>query len=206
MIFHDVEQNTDEWLDLRSGKLTGSAISKVMANYSKPFGEPAKKLAANIAVEQLTGHRLMNESFSNVHMERGHKQEPIARMLYEQENFVDVSNGGFFDCGFTACSPDGLVDSDGVIEIKSVVASVHYASIKRNNIDPSYKWQIFFNLKETQRNWIDFISYCADFPLNKRLFVYRVYASQIEEEFSMLSARIAEFKALVDDIKKNINK
>jgi hypothetical protein len=206
MIFHNVEQNTDEWLDLRSGKLTGSAISKVMANYGKPFGEPAKKLAANIAVEQLTGHRLMNESFSNGHMERGHQQEPIARMLYEQEHFVDVGNGGFFDCGFTACSPDGLVDSDGVIEIKSVVASVHYASIKRNNIDPSYKWQIFFNLKETQRAWIDFISYCADFPLNKRLFVCRVYANQLEEEFSMLSTRIAEFKALVDDIKKNINK
>jgi len=31
MIFHDIEQNTDEWLDLRTGKLTGSGCSKIMA-------------------------------------------------------------------------------------------------------------------------------------------------------------------------------
>lgn len=204
MLFHDVEQNTDEWLDMRAGKLTGSTASKVMANYGKAFGEPAKKAAVNIAVEQLTGHRLESDSYSNAHMDRGHEQEPIARMLYEEQQFIDVDNGGFFDCGFTGCSPDGLVGNDGVIEIKSVIASVHYANIKRNNIDPSYKWQIFFNLKETGRDWIDFVSFCADFPPNSKLFTHRVYAEESIEEFAKLKERIAGFKELVDNIKNDI--
>ena len=42
MKFHDVEQNTDEWLNLRIAKITGSSISKIMANYGKAFGDPAK--------------------------------------------------------------------------------------------------------------------------------------------------------------------
>ena len=31
-MFHDIRQNTDEWLLLRSGHVTGSAISKIMAS------------------------------------------------------------------------------------------------------------------------------------------------------------------------------
>lgn len=206
MKFHDIDQNEDDWLDLRSGKLTGSSCSKVMANYGKAFGNPAKDLAVTIAREQLTGKRSMASSYSNAHMQRGHDQEPVARALYESQYFVDVSNGGFFDCGDYGCSPDGLVYGDGLIEIKSVIDSVHYASIKRNNIDPSYKWQIYFNLLKTERHWIDFVSYCADFPENKRLFVFRVNKDDCKKEFKMIKERSAQFFELVNNIKSDINK
>jgi hypothetical protein len=205
MKFYDVEQNTDEWLDMRMAKLTGSGCSKVMANYGKAFGVPAKNLAVSIAREQTTGLRAYGDSYSNAHMERGHEQEPIARDLYEAEYFVTVSNGGFFDCGNYGCSPDGLVYDDGLIEIKSVIDNVHYANIKRNNIDPSYKWQIYFNLLKTEREWIDFVSYCADFPINKRLFVYRVTKKECSKQFEMIEKRTAEFFDLVEEIKKDIN-
>lgn len=204
-MFHDVEQNTDEWMGMRAGKVGGSSIGCVMANYGKAFGDPAKKLATNIAVEQLTGNKL-GSSYTNEHMERGHEQEPVARRLYEDRNFVDVSNGGFFDNGFTACSPDGLVGDSGMIEIKSVVAHVQYSTIKRNSFDPSYKWQLNFNLKETGRKWIDYVSFCAEFPEGRRLFVYRLYAEQQQEEFKMIDARLGEFKRLVDEIKQDIMK
>lgn len=203
-MFHDIEQNTDEWLDLRMGKLTGSNISKVMANYGKAFGEPAKKLAVTIAREQVTGKRSLAESYSNAHMERGHEQEPIARMLYEDQYFIDVANGGFFDGGNTGCSPDGLVIPGGAIEIKSVLDHVHYANIKRGGVDPSYKWQVIFNLKETLSDWIDFVSYCADFPEQTQLYVHRVNKEDCKEEFNMMDDRINQFFKLVDDAKKTI--
>ncbi|WP_177412500.1 PDDEXK family nuclease [Entomomonas moraniae] len=57
-----------------------------------------------------------------------------------------ANNGGFFDCGDYGESPDGLVNDDGVIEIKSVIASTHYATLKRNLFDPSYKWQLIGHL------------------------------------------------------------
>lgn len=204
MRFHDVEQNTEEWLDLRIAKLTGTGAKIIMANYGKAFGDPAKRLAVTIAREQVTGKRSLIEQFSNAHTERGHEQEPIARSMYEDEHFVTVDNGGFFDCGRLGCSPDGRVLDDGLIEIKSVVDHVHYANIKRGGVDPAYKWQIFFNLMTTQREWIDFVSYCADFPEQTRLYTHRVHREQCTEEFQMLNNRIDEFFKLVNEMKSII--
>ncbi len=201
--FHDIQQNTDEWYLLRAGKLTGSKFGTIMANYGKPFGEPAKKYAVNIAIEQITGNPIPS-GYSNAHMERGHEQEPIARDLYEQENFTDVSNGGFFESDFVGMSPDGLVDDDGVIEIKSVIASVHYANIKRGSVDPAYKWQCIGNLKFCGRDWLDFISFCADFPIDKQLFVHRIRKKDLVSEFDMIDNRIDQFKILVDESKQKI--
>jgi len=201
--FIDIEQNSDEWYELRAGKLTSSKLGVVMANYGKAFGEPAKKYAVNIAIEQITG-KAIPSSYSNEHMERGHEQEPIARRLYEEETFSEVLNGGFFDGGFIGCSPDGRVDDDGAIEIKSVISHVHYANIKRQSVDPAYRWQCIGNLKFMGAEWLDFISFCADFPEDKQLFTHRILAKDLAEEFSMIEKRISEFKTLVDDTRKTI--
>ncbi len=201
--FHDIEQNTDEWFDMRGGKLTSSNLGKIMANYGKAFGEPAKKLAATIAAQQL-GAEVASNSFSNEHMERGHQQEPLARMLYENETFCDVTNGGFFSSDFVGCSPDGLVNDNGVIEIKSVITNVHYANIKRQAVDPAYKWQCIGNLKFTGRDWLDFISYCQEFPIGKQLFVWRIRKEELADEFKKIDSRISEFKKLVDEMKLTI--
>ena len=201
--FHDVEQNTDEWFALRAGRLTSSKLGVIMANYGKAFGDPAKKYAVNIAIEQITGEPIPS-TFTNAHMERGHEQEPVARMLYEDELFCEVSNGGFFGSDFVGCSPDGLVYEDGAIEIKSVIGPVHYANIKRQNVDPAYKWQCIGNLKFTGRDWLDFVSYCAEFPTDKQLFIKRMNKADYVEEFAMIDTRIDEFKTLVSDSKKLI--
>lgn len=200
-MFHNVEQNTDEWLDMRIAKVTGSAVSKIMANYGKAFGEPAKKAAVTIARELVTGKRSLIENYSNAHMERGHEQEPIARGLYEELTFCDVANGGFYDNGLTGCSPDGLVNNDGLIEIKSVIDTTHFATMQRNSFDPAYKWQLYFNLKESGREWIDFVSYCADFPEQTRLFTHRIWANLSGEQFKQIDLRILEFETLVNTYK-----
>lgn len=201
--FHDVEQNSDEWFEMRGGKLTSSKLPVIMANFGKAFGEPAKKYAANIAIEQITG-KAISSDYSNSHMDRGHEQEPLARMLYEESTFTDVTNGGFFGSDFIGCSPDGLVMSDGAIEIKSVIANIHFATVKRQRLDPAYKWQCVGNLKFTGREWLDFISYCQDFPEGKQLFIHRLIATDLEEEFNMIDERVELFKQLVSETKETI--
>ena len=201
MEWHNVDQNSDEWFEMRAGLITGSKLGTVMANYGKAFSDTAKKYAVNIAIEQITG-RAISSGYSNAHMERGHEQEPIARMLYEQETFCDVTNGGFFEDGEVGLSLDGLVGNDGAIEIKSVIASTHYATIKRQKVDPSYKWQVLGNLMLSARDWIDFVSYCADFPEGKQLFIHRTNRGDCAAEFDMIDIRIKEFLLLIIDTKQ----
>ena len=199
----DIQQNTDEWLQLRAGKVGGSSIGKIMANYGKAFGEPAKKLAVNLAIEQITGQPIP-PGFSNSHTDRGHEQEPIARALYEDKYFCDVTNGGFYNNGKIGISPDGLVGDDGIIEIKSVIATVQFATKKRGKLDPAYKWQCIFNLMVSQREWLDYASYCSEFPGGKQLFVERLWMEGNVDEFMMIDTRLAEFFALVDETKQII--
>jgi hypothetical protein len=196
MIFHDVEQNSEAWDELRLGKATASRFACFMANEGKGFGEPAKRYALQLALEIRTG-RKAEHSFSNDHMDRGHAQEPIARMLYEEQNFVDVSNGGFFDWLTYGDSPDGLVQSDGVVEIKSVIAPTHYATLKRGDFDPSYRWQLLGHLDCTGREWVDFASYCSDFPEESQLLVYRLHRVDYIAELNSLAQRRADFLGLV---------
>ena len=199
MIYHDVEQNSEAWDELRLGKATASNFACIMANDGKAFGDPAKRYALQIALERITG-RKAEFSFKNEEMDRGHAQEPIARMLYEETHFVDVTNGGFFDCGDYGDSPDGLIGDDGVIEIKSVIASVHYATLVRGSFDPAYRWQLIGHLDCTERQWVVFASYCADFPEGKQLIVHRLNREDYAADIAALRARRAQFLALVSEI------
>ncbi len=203
MKFHDIEQNSDDWYALRLGKATASNFACFMANDGKAFGDPAKKYALQLALERVTGQRDDN-GYTNEHMERGQEQEPIARLLYEEENFADVSNGGFFDWGLYGDSPDGLVGADGAVEIKCVIPSVHYATLTRGSFDPTYRWQLIGHLDCTQRDWVDFVSYCPQFPESKRLLTYRLYKEQVREEIKRLNERRQEFLSLVNQIQNTL--
>lgn len=195
MIWHNVEQNTPEWELLKLGKASSSSYAKFMANYGKPFGEPAHRYALQLALERITG-RKAEHSFKNDDMERGHEQEPLARMLYEEMFFCEVTNGGFFDFGLYGDSPDGLVGEDGEVEIKSVIATTHEATIKRGSFDPAYRWQMAGHF-DKGRKWIDFVSYCADYPEHLQLVVYRTHREEMADEIAKLHERRAEFLALV---------
>jgi len=199
----DVDQNTDEWLQMRSGKLTSSKLGLIMANYGKAFGEPAKKYAVSIAIEQIKGSAI-ESNYTNEHMQRGHDQEPVARMLYEDYMFCSVDGGGFFTSEFIGCSPDGLVGECGVIEIKSVIENVHFYTVKRQSLDPAYKWQCIGNLMFTGRDWLDFVSYCSEFPDDKQLFIHRIWRDDLAKEFEMINERVGQFKDLVEKTKKTI--
>lgn len=201
--FHDVEQGSEVWHDLRLGKATASNFACIMANGGKGFGDPAKRYALQIALEKINGYRV-EHSFSNAHMERGQEQEPIAKMLYEETTFSDVSNGGFFCWGDYGDSPDGLIDGDGGIEIKSVIAPTHYATLLRGSFDPAYRWQLIGHLDCTGREWFDFVSYCSDFPRDKCLYVHRLHRSDYEDEINRLRERRHEFLELVQQTLESI--
>lgn len=200
----DIDQNTEEWHALRCGKVTASNFGIFMAHEDKTsFGETAKRYALQIALERIT-QRKSESGYTNEHMQRGQEQEPIARMLYEEQTFVTVDKGGFFDCGLYGDSPDGLINHDGLLEIKCVIASTHFETLKRGSFDPAYLWQLIGHLDCSGREWVDFVSYCADFPGEKQLLVYRLLRKDCMDYIERLRKRRAVFLEMVDEIQRDI--
>lgn len=169
----DVEQNSDEWFNLRLGKATSSNFGKIMAKDGKAFGNPAIEYAQKVALEIVTGLR-DERGYKGAYFDDGHEYEPIARELYEQDQFVEVANGGFYYNGRIGDSNDGNV-GNGCIEIKSVIANTQWERIKKGGYDTSYKWQIHGHIWQGEKEWCDFVSYCPEMPENKQLYIFRVY-------------------------------
>jgi len=199
-IFHNVEQNSDEWFNVRLGKITASNFGTIMANYGKAFGEPAKKYAMRTALESVI--KTVLPTYKNNNTERGHELEPIAREIYENDTFTEVLQGGFMEFGRFGASSDGLVNPDGSIEIKSVLYNTHFERIINGGFDTSYQWQIHGNIWIYERKWCDFVSYCPEFPYQKNLHIFRV--ERDEEKIKMLEERLNEFVSLVDTYKEKL--
>ena len=191
----EVQQNTEEWLNQRIGLVTGSQQSKVMANYGKAFGNPAHKYAVEKAVERLTLVR-QGSSFTNEYMERGTELEPIAVQLYEAETMYKVEPGGFFVKGTLGDSPDGIVGR-GCIEVKVQVPHIHLDCIEKDRPTTGYKWQLISHMYVGDREWCDFVSYCPEMPVNKRLWIKRIYPD--EEMIEMFVKRNQEFEELINE-------
>jgi hypothetical protein len=207
VIYHDIEQNTEEWFDIRIGKVTTSNFGKFMANYGKSFGDPAKKYAFKIAKEQVTGVKADEESFSNRYMELGHEWEPVACAKYQEKTFNRVTNGGF--CQHETMlnvggSPDGLVGLNGGIEIKSVIDWTQRNNIKRGTFDPAYKWQILGNIWLCGIDWLDFVSYGYNYTDSKKLYIYRATRAEYQTEIDKIEPRLNQFLELIEEEKKNL--
>lgn len=192
-MIHQIEQNTDEWFELRRGKITASNFGTIMANYGKAFGNPALQYAMRVAIETKTNRTI--ETYKNEWMERGNELEQDARDLYSDMTFTDVLPGGFAQRGLFGASADGL-SREGLIEIKSVKYSTHFERLEKGGYDTAYQWQMRGQMWLYDKPWCDFVSYCPDFPVNKQLYIFRLDRDKAEEE--KLKARLEEFESRVE--------
>lgn len=199
IMWKDVVQNSDEWFDLRVGKITSSHFASIMANDGKALGNPAIEYAQRVALEQVTGLRDETGSFKNAYMDRGNDLEPIARDLYEIETFSKVTNGGFHYIDDLGDSPDGKVGEKGRIEIKCVIPNTHWKRLKKGGYDTAYKYQIQGHLWIGNCDWCDFVQYCPEMPQSKRLYVFTV--KRDEEMIERMKIRMELFR---QEVKKNV--
>lgn len=171
------EQRTGEWFASRVGKFTSSNIYKLMG---KPRSKDTEWTDTAITyIYEKAYERIAEKEFGmfdgSTAAEWGNENEAPARSLYELTHNTVVSEGGFtkFDETFGG-SPDGYVDSDGIIEIKCPFNSVNHLKFGFDGtIKDEYLWQIQANLLATRRKWCDFISYDPRMPKECRIFVKR---------------------------------
>lgn len=199
----DIEQRTDAWYTARIGKVTASRIGDVMAKTKTGPSASRKNYMAELVCERLTG--LKTDSYMSASMQHGVETEAEARQAYEIETFQAVIECGFYiapDIAESGASPDGLINEDGLIEIKCPNTATHIETLLNSTIDNKYFLQMQWQIYCTGRKWCDFVSYDNRLPENLRLFIKRVERDDnlIEE----IKAEVVKFLAEVDDTVKRL--
>lgn len=190
MKYHNFEQGTPEWFEMRKLKMTASH-AQAIGNKGKGLETYVYELLADFYSQ------VQKEHYSNKDTERGVELEPLAREVYELENNVIVNQVGFIELEdeYTGCSPDGLINDDGGLEIKCVNDVSHYKMIVNGEkeIDTKYIWQVQMNLLVTERKWWDLCFYNPNF--RKSLIKYRIQRD--EEKIIAIREGLQKGKELI---------
>ena len=126
--------------------------------------------------------------------------EPDARAEYEFHYDCEVTTVGFIDhprIPNAGASPDGLVGSEGGLEIKCLDSQGHIDLMLAGGIDEDYLLQCHFGMACTGRQWWDFVAFCPEMPQEGRLWVQRV--ERDEAKIAEIEAAVIEFLAEVDE-------
>jgi putative phage-type endonuclease len=171
-----IEQGSMEWFAQRCGKLTASKMSDVLATTKSGPAASRANYLAQLVCERLTGK--VADTYVSPDMKRGQELEPLARAAYEAvtgEMVVLAEFGTHATIADLGASPDGLVSTDGLLEIKCLNASNHIEAL-RNGMPSKYRPQVQTQLLVTGRQWCDFCVFHPDFPEAMQLGVYRIQA------------------------------
>jgi len=197
-------QRTDDWFSDRLGKVTASAVAKVMAKLKS--GAPSADRSnyhAQLVTERLTGKP--TETFTNAAMQRGIDLEPQARAMYSFATGHDVEEVGFVPhptIAMAGASPDGLCGDDGLCEIKCCGPARHIEMLTGSEPEDRYLKQIQFQMACTGRDWCDLAYFSPDFPEEMQLVVRRFDRDPalIETMEAEIIAFLGEVDATVADL------
>jgi predicted phage-related endonuclease len=188
----DCTQNSQKWHEARTGVATASSFQDVL---SKGGGKTRRSYMLKLASERIRGESA--DSFSNIYTDRGHEFEDVAKDLYTQQTGNKVVICGFMKDVY-GYSPDGLVDDDGLIEIKTKSGHLQIDLLLSGDVPSEHLAQIQGGLMVSGRKWVDFISYCPGLPI----FIKRV--ERDEQYITNLRIELALFEKELQEIVEQI--
>lgn len=165
-------QQSDAWLRARCGRITGSKLSAVCSYVAKgsmtrndkriEAGAPRTKYRRELISERLTGR--LCDHWQSEYMKHGEREEEPARMFYEsitRQMVIPVSFVIHEAYLFTGASADGLIGSEGVLEIKNPNTPNHLEYWEEKVLPEDYVPQVAWELAcaGKTRRWADFLSF-----------------------------------------------
>lgn len=195
-------QGSNEWLRDRMGRVTASRIKSVMM---APTTKGYQEYRAELICERLTGES--KDFFTGISMQHGTETEPQARAMYTLLTGNDVEEVGFIQhptMEMAGASPDGLVGSDGGVEIKCPAPHTHIGTLSSGNIEKDYLLQVQWNMECTGRKWWDFVSFCPALPPELQMYKQRIEfdADKVKEITEAVTRFLADVDAMTETLTK----
>jgi putative phage-type endonuclease len=178
-LHNDIIQGSDEWFAIRKQYPLTASNAQAIGNQGKGL----ETLCYDKMAERYS--KGIKEQYTNEHTERGQILEDEARTIYEMETGNKVTQVGFVTneeiSKVAGASPDGLVNEDGLIEIKCFADTKHFKMILEGlKPEPQYVWQMQMQMLITEREWVDFVAYNPNYE--KSILVTRVVQDKVMQE------------------------
>jgi hypothetical protein len=178
-IIHDVDQYSEAWDALRIGIPTASQFFRIITPTGKK-SDQYKDYAYHLIAERCLKRAI--DTFKSEHMERGAELEPEAANYYAlMHRNRKIERVGFVtdDAGRYGCSPDRLIDNDGMLEIKCPKPNTMVKYLIEQSIEDKYKPQIQGQIFIAQREWVDVLSYHPEPEMEDAIITLRVYRDDL---------------------------
>lgn len=202
----DFPQGSVEWRAARAGKVTASRMDDVIAKIKTGEAAARRDYRAQIVAELLTGVP-QDSDYINAEMQWGIDQEPFARSAYEIATDTLVDQVGLVlhpSIERSAASPDGLVDTDGCLELKCPKTATHLQYLLDGIVPAKYQPQMYWQMACTERKWNEFISFDPRLPMKMRLF--RARLNRDDAKIKELEREVISFLGDVDKMLETVRR
>lgn len=194
-IYDDIEQGSEAWHELRRGMPTASMFKVLMAKGER---QGRTTYLHKLAGERLTGEDA--ENYTNQAMEAGKRDEPELREVYRSTRICSIKLVAFVRNGKTGCSPDALIDDDGVLEIKRTAPHLLIPLLDDPKFPTMHYAQCQGALMVTGRQWCDLL---VGHPKMRRRLIMRTernedYISELRDAVDVFDL---ELRRLVERLK-----
>jgi len=218
-IVNNVQQQSDEWLEFREGKITGTKLKNIYqrrksASPKEGFYELIAEMVQTAPISaDLYEFRMDGRVFSM--MERGSLLEPEAVEAFEKKTKKTVINDGAVWVADKderiMVSPDGyIVDDNGkiteAVEIKCPAAKVVLRCLVENKYPAEYHEQAlqYFIVNEDLQT-LYFVVYTDLLP-GLSLQIFPIHRKNVADEVAEMEAFELETLKRIDEIIKGLSK
>lgn len=200
-------QRTAEWHADRAGKFTGSKFVDLVARNKKTGEKLAswEKLIWQVVTERMTG--VQEEGLDSFSLRWGREVEPFAREAYELETGLVVVEAPFINhpkYPFAGCSPDGLIGTDGGLEMKSPKDSAIHLQRFLTGMPEEIRPQVQGCIWVTERDWWDFVSY--DPRQKERFRLLKIRVPRDDAMIKLIEESVIEAESAAQDLQARLER
>lgn len=188
MKYLEIEQKSQEWWELKLGKVSGTRYGQLISNREN-------MLIDEMVNEVLDGQCEIGD-YIDEDMQFGIDNEPITMDLLESQTGIKFKRGGVILSDFSdihMSSPDGVNTDLGIIvEVKCTMHGKKHINRFRNGVESSHKGQIvnyFACSDDVKECW--FVSYCP-FRTERPLIIIKFNRDSIIEETTKKKVTVQE--------------
>jgi putative phage-type endonuclease len=199
--YKGIEQGSEEWFKARLGKVTASGVADILAKTKTGASASRSNYLIKLAIQRTTGQ--IEEGYTNDAMQWGKDNEAQARVAYEIASNCFVDQIAFVEhptIKWFGASPDGLVNDNGLVEIKCPNSATHWEYFKAKAPPRKYYIQMQAQMACTNREWCDFVSFDPRMPERSRLLIVRVCRSN-----DFISDMENDVQQFLDEVQVEVN-